>query len=92
MGYVAYYHVIEGKVDLRAKKEYFVGYNDGEKGFRIYSHLEDWVILNRDVTIDESTMYSLKSTKNTDLEKDRKNLQYSDSVLEVCSFIIANLL
>ena len=60
-GCVAYYHVSEGKLDPRAKVGCFVGYSDDVKGFRIYSPSEGRVILSRDVTFDESTMYSIRA-------------------------------
>ena len=47
----------------------FVRYGDGVKGFRIYSPLEGRVILSGDVTFDESTLYSNKSTEPFDLGK-----------------------
>ena len=80
---VAYYHVSEGKLDPRAKTWCFVGYGDGVKGFRIYSPSEHWVILSRDVTFDESTMYSKKSSESSDLGKEGENLLQIDGVLEV---------
>ena len=45
----------------------FLGYEDGGKGCRSYSPLEGRFILSRDVTFDESNMYSSKSTKTSDL-------------------------
>ena len=82
-GCVAYYHVSEGKLDSRAKMGCFVGYDDGVKGFRIYSPSKGRVILSRDVTSDESTMYSKKSTKSPNLGKEGENLLQTNEVLEV---------
>jgi hypothetical protein len=67
-GCVAYYHVNKRKLDPRAKVSCFVGYDDGVKGFRIYSPSKGRLILSRDVTLDESTMYSMKSLKSSDWE------------------------
>ena len=39
--------------------------------------------MSRNVTFDESTMYSKKSTKSSDLGKERENLLQTDGVLEV---------
>ena len=90
-GGVAYYHVREGKLDPRAKIGCFVGYGDGVKGFKIYSPLEGRVILSRDVTFDESTMYSKKSTESPELGKEGENLLQIDVVLEVHQSSIVDL-
>ena len=60
-----------------------VRYGDGVKGFRSYSPSEGRVILSRDVTFDESTMYSKKSTKTSDLWKKGEILLQTDEVLMV---------
>lgn len=56
-GCMVYYHVNEGKLEPRAKKGCFLGYGDGVKGYRIWSPSERRVILSRDVTFDENTMF-----------------------------------
>ena len=61
----------------------FVGYGDGVKGFRIYLPSEGGIILSRDVTFDESTMYSKKSSKSSNLGKEGENLLHTVGVLEV---------
>ena len=88
---LAYYHVSEGKLDPRAKTGCFVGYGDGVKGFRIYSPSEHRVILSRDVTFDESTMYSKKSSESSNLGQEGENLLQTDGVLEVHQSSIADL-
>ena len=80
---VAYYHVNGDKLDSRAKMACFVGYGDGVKGFCFYSPSKGQVILNRGVTFDESTMYSKKSMKPSDLGKKRETLLQTNGVLEV---------
>ena len=92
IGCVAYYHVSEGKLDPRAKIGCFVGYGDSVKWFKIYSPSEGRVILSRDVTFDESTMYSKKSSGSSDLRKEGENLLQTDGVLEVHQSSIADLL
>ena len=89
-GCVAYYHVSEGELDPRGKTGRFVGYSDGVKGFRIYSPSECRVILSRDVTFDESTMYSKKSSESFDLGKEGENLLQTNGVLEVHQSSIAD--
>ena len=54
-GSIAYYHVIESKLDPRAKKALFMGFSPGVKGYRLWC-LEKKTIISRDVTFDESSM------------------------------------
>ncbi|XP_074315610.1 putative mitochondrial protein AtMg00710 [Silene latifolia] len=51
-----YYYVSEGKLEPRAKKGVFMGYQDGVKGNRIWSPSEGRVILSRNVVFDENSM------------------------------------
>ncbi|KAL1553763.1 Retrovirus-related Pol polyprotein from transposon TNT 1-94 [Salvia divinorum] len=53
-GCIVYYHVSEGKLGPRAKKG--VGYEDGVKGYRIWSPSENRVILSRNVVFDKNSM------------------------------------
>jgi len=55
-GCSAYYHVIESKLDPRAKKAIFLGFSEGVKGYRLWCSESMKVILSRDVTFDESGM------------------------------------
>ena len=48
-----YYHVKDGKLDLRTKNDLFLGFNKGVKGYRIWRLEVRKVIINRDVTFDE---------------------------------------
>lgn len=59
-GCPTYYHVSEGMLDPRAKKEFFIGYGDGVKGFQVWSSYERKVILSRDVVFDELYMMHSK--------------------------------
>ena len=61
------------------------------KGFRIYLTLEGRDILSRDVTFDESIMYSTKSIKTSNLGKEQENLLQTNRVLEVHQSTIADL-
>ncbi|GJX95986.1 retrovirus-related pol polyprotein from transposon TNT 1-94, partial [Tanacetum coccineum] len=56
-GCPTYYHVSEGKLDLRGKKYIFMGYGNGVKGYRIWSPSERRVILSRVVTLDEDYLF-----------------------------------
>ena len=55
------------------------------KGFRIYLTLEGRDILSRDVTFDESIMYSTKSIKTSNLGKEQENLLQTNRVLRCIS-------
>ena len=46
----AYYHVKESKLDSRARKTIFLGFNNGVKGFRLWSIEFKKVVVSRDVT------------------------------------------
>ena len=53
---VAYYHVKDGKLDPRAKKGLFLGFNKRVKGYRIWRPEDRKVTVNRDITFDKSGM------------------------------------
>jgi hypothetical protein len=53
-------------LEPRAKKEVFVGYRDGVKGYRIWSQKR--VILSMNVSFDENSMFN-PTVKFTILEK-----------------------
>ena len=55
-GSTAYYHVVESKLDPRAKKALFMGFNPGVKGYRLWCLEAKKTIISRDVTFDESAM------------------------------------
>ena len=52
----AYFHVKENKLDPRAKKAVFMGFNSGVKGFRLCCPELNKIIVSKDVTFDESHM------------------------------------
>jgi len=53
-GSIAYYHVIEPKLDLRAKNALLMGFSPGVKGYRLWCLEAKKTIISRDVTFDES--------------------------------------
>ena len=57
--YIVYYHVSEGKLEPRAKKDKFVGFGSEVKSFRIWSPSQSQVILWRSVILDENFMLNL---------------------------------
>ena len=56
-GSIAYYHVNESNLDLRAKKALFMGISLGVKGYRLWCLILKKIIFSRDVTFDESAMF-----------------------------------
>ncbi|GJT33639.1 retrovirus-related pol polyprotein from transposon TNT 1-94 [Tanacetum coccineum] len=58
-GCVAYSHVNQGKLKLRAIKYIFLGYPDGVKGYRLWrlDDVKPKIIISRDVVFNESLMY-----------------------------------
>ena len=55
-GSIAYYHVIELKLDPWAKKTLFMGFSLGVQGYHLWCLEAKKTIINRDVTFDESAM------------------------------------
>ena len=62
---VVVYHVSEGKLEPRAKKDVFMGYRDGVKGFKTQSPLARKVILSIGVIFDELSMLHSKSEEDS---------------------------
>ena len=70
-GSTAYYHVTESKLDPRAKKALFMGFNAGVKGYRLWCLEAKKTIISRDVTFDESAMLNkvnLEEPDNTPIQ------------------------
>ncbi|XP_068504229.1 uncharacterized mitochondrial protein AtMg00710-like [Phaseolus vulgaris] len=65
-GSIAYYHVIESKLDPRANKTFFMGFSPGVKGYRLWCLEAKKTIINRDVTFDESIMLKKVNPKGDD--------------------------
>ncbi|KAH9696084.1 hypothetical protein KPL71_023037 [Citrus sinensis] len=63
-GCPAYYHVKDGKLDLRARKAIFLGFKGGVKGFKLWDLEDKMFVCSRDVTFDEASMMktSISST------------------------------
>lgn len=55
-GCTAYYHVKESKLDPRARKAVFLGFERGVKGYRLWCTVTKGIKISRDVTFDESSM------------------------------------
>ncbi len=72
-GCPAYFHVRESKLDTRAKKAVFLGFNDGVKGFRLWCPDVKKVVVSRDVTFDEAVM--VNQNKQKDYQEQRMTIE-----------------
>lgn len=73
-GCPAYFHVKESKLDPRAKKAIFLGFSSGVKGFRLWCPASKKLILSRDVTFDESVMFTQNKHKVDQKENKTKGV------------------
>jgi len=79
-GSTAYYHVVESKLDPRAKKALFMGFNPGVKGYRLWCLEAKKTIISRDVTFDESAM--LKQVNPDGEDSTPKKVEYTSKQVE----------
>ena len=56
-GCVAYVHRTEDKLGPRAVKEFFVGYPQGTKGYKVWLPEEERCTINRNVVFNEEKLY-----------------------------------
>ncbi|KAM2653491.1 hypothetical protein EV2_025125 [Malus domestica] len=73
-GSPAYFHVTENKLDPRAKKAIFLGFSSGVKGYRLWCPEMKKLVISKDVTFDEESMYkdfekNVKDVQQVELEK-----------------------
>ncbi|KAM1465608.1 hypothetical protein ACFXTO_045089 [Malus domestica] len=73
-GSPTYFHVTENKLDLRAKKVIFLGFSSGVKGYRLWCPEMKRLVISRDVTFDEESMFrnfekNVKDVQQVELEK-----------------------
>ncbi|KAM1838444.1 hypothetical protein ACFX14_020106 [Malus domestica] len=73
-GSPAYFHVTENKLDARAKKAIFLGFSSGVKGYRLWCPEMKKLVVSRDVTFDEESMFkdsekNVKDVQQVELEK-----------------------
>ena len=81
-GCPTYYDVKKGKLEPRAKKGVFVGYENRVKGFKIQSLSKRKVILSRDVTFDELTILHSKSVVDSSKKNDvTKQVDFESSTI-----------
>ena len=64
-GCISYVHSDQGKLNPRAKKEVFLGYPTGVKGYRVWLIEEKKVVISRDVMFNEEVMFK-SSTGQTE--------------------------
>ncbi|GJV60392.1 retrovirus-related pol polyprotein from transposon TNT 1-94 [Tanacetum coccineum] len=90
-GCPAYYHVSEGKLDLRGEKGIFIGYGDGVKGYRIWSPSERRVILNRDVTFEKDYLFHVKQDPVESKLKDSVSEKAEDVLKQVEHVVLGDM-
>ncbi|KAH9714714.1 Integrase catalytic domain-containing protein [Citrus sinensis] len=65
-GCPAYYHVKDGKLDSRARKDIFTGFKGGVKGFKLWDLEDKKFVYSRDVTFDEVSMIKASSSQQVE--------------------------
>ena len=67
-GCPAYFHVNDGKLELREKKVIFLGYATGVKGYMLWcpDSKSPKFVINSDVTFDENYMFQLRKESVVD--------------------------
>lgn len=73
-GCPVYYHVTESKLDPRAKKSLFIGVSNKVKGFRLWSSELKKLVISRDVTFDEASMFP-KKCSDGDIQRKEKDVE-----------------
>ena len=68
-GCPAYFHVNDGKLELRAKKAIFLGYATGVKGYRLWcpDPKSPKFVISRDITFDENYMLQPRKESVVDI-------------------------
>jgi len=74
-GCPTYYHISEDKLELKTKKDVFMGYRDGVKEFRIWSSSKRKVILSKYVLFDELFMLHSKFEEDLRMLLNRSSLR-----------------
>jgi len=81
-GCLTYYHVTEGKLEPKAKKGFFMGYEDGVNEFLVSSLSKRKVILSRDVIFDKHSMLHSKSNEDLGKAEDvTKQVEFESSTI-----------
>ncbi|KAG6388307.1 hypothetical protein SASPL_153509 [Salvia splendens] len=84
-GFIAYYHVIELKLDPRAKKALFMGFNAGVKGYRLWCLESKKTIVSKDVTFDESSIFNKVNPNSSDTSQHEeytpKQVEFEEAVV-----------
>jgi len=61
-GHSAYYYGSDGKLKPRARKDMFLGFKRGVKGYKLWDFEDRRIVLSKDVTFDESSMMESPSS------------------------------
>lgn len=78
-GCVCYYHSDDGKLQPRAKKDIFIGYPGGVKGYKVWSLEDKRAVVSRNMTFKEGECYT--DLKRDNIEQREKNTTFLDLAL-----------
>ena len=79
----AYYHVKEDKLDARARRATFLGFNHGVKGYRLWSSELKKIVVSRDVTFNETNLNLNEGVKEVhEVELSSKTSTEEDAQIE----------
>jgi hypothetical protein len=76
-GCTAYAHVDNGKLEPRAAKCIFLGYEPGVKGYKLWNPQTQKVVLNRNVIFNESAMFYDNLSSDAPIEGEKKVCRWS---------------
>ena len=63
-GCLPYYHIREYKIDPRARKVIFIDSRSGVKGYKLWCLQDRKMIVSRDVTFDEASLFKVPTGEN----------------------------
>ena len=66
------------KLDVKSKKCIFLGYGDGERGYRLWDPSALKLVRSRDVVFNENNMFKEESTKSEKLKIPLENSANKD--------------
>jgi len=81
-GCTAYAHVDNGKLEPRAIKCLFLGYDSGVKAYKLWNPDTEKTFMSRNVVFNESVMFNDSLSSDHVPESPKKELQYTSVQVE----------